>query len=111
MVLAGQNSLDGQTGLPSLFIGSTAGFAAGEIEINKKTNRILLMKQKPYQNYFVTVHYPYASSSNRPAVDWCEVKARTEKEAFHKARLKAMRRIETTLLPLPVSGLSNPYPL
>ena len=42
MVLAGQNSLDGQTGLPSLFIGSTAGFSAEEIEINKKINRILL---------------------------------------------------------------------
>lgn len=66
---------------------------------------------KPYQNYFVTVHYPYDSSSNCPAVDWYEVKARTEKEAFHKARLKAMSRISTTLLPRPVSGLSNPYPL
>tara|TARA_R110002167_G_scaffold71703_2_gene202230 strand:+ start:86 stop:418 length:333 start_codon:yes stop_codon:yes gene_type:complete len=110
MDLSDQNSLDGRTLLPFLFIGSTAGFAVGEIEINKKTNRILLMKQKPYQNYFVTVHYPCDSSSNRRAFDWYEVKARTEKEAFHKARLKAMSRIETTLLHRP-SGMPNPHPL
>lgn len=67
------------------------------------------MKEK--QKYFVTVRFPCDSSSNCPEVDWYDVEARSEKEAFHKARMKASRRIQTLLLPHPSKNTPNPCPL
>jgi hypothetical protein len=65
--------------------------------------------KRPLQRYFVTVKYPRDSSANWSEVDWIEVFAVSEKQAFHKARLKASRRIQAFLNPN--DSQPNPRPL
>lgn len=65
--------------------------------------------KRPLQRYFVTVKYPRDSSSNISELDWIEVLAVSEADAFRKARIKASRRIQAFLNP---NGLQpNPRPL
>lgn len=45
------------------------------------------------KTYFVTLEFPAPFNCNTGEVDFVEVKARSEKEAIYKARLKLMHRI------------------